>query len=76
MSMLTMGKRVTAWAMVTQNPPAEAWGPSSENLVRKGMVRKFTLGPSSDSTAGKSVNVAARAAITTRIAPQPKGLEE
>ena len=36
------------------------------------MVRKFTLGPSSDSTAGKSVNVAARATITTRIAPSPR----
>ena len=66
-----MGYRVTARVMVSQNPPSESCAPLRENRERNGMVRKSTRGPSSASKAGKSVRVAARAAITTRMAPSP-----
>ena len=65
-----MGYRITARVMAFQNPCSVASGLFSENLVRKGMVSKFTLGPSSVSTAGSRVRVAASEASTTRMAPR------
>ena len=69
MSRLTTGRFVTARVMASQKPPCDVSAPLSENLVRKGMVRKLTRSPSSASTAGSSVSVAASDASTTRIAP-------
>ena len=67
--MLTMGYRVTALVTASQKPCSPGCGGFRENRARKGTVSMPTLGPSSASTAGRSVSVAASAASTTRIAP-------
>ena len=63
------GCLVTTCVILSQNPPCDVSAPFSENFVRNGMVSMSTLGPSSASTAGSRVSVAASDAITTRIAP-------
>ena len=64
------GNRVTARVMDSQNPCSVASGLFSENLLMKGTVSKSILGPSSASTAGSRVRVAASEASTTRMAPR------
>ena len=67
--MLITGRRVTSRVMRSQKPCSECSGLLSENFDSRGTVRRSTLRPSSASTAGSSVSVAASDASTTRIAP-------
>ena len=73
--MLTTGKRVTRRVVTSQNPSCEGASspePSSLPAPMKGIDNRLILGPSSASTAGSSVSVAASATSTTRIAPMPR----
>ena len=67
--MLTTGALVTMRVMWSQNPCSFSSGLLSENRLRNPIERKSTLCPSSVSTAGSSVSVAASVAMTTMIAP-------
>ena len=67
--MLTTGRRMTAWVMMSQNPPLAVSASFNANLPRKGMVRSFTRGPRNERAAGSRVSVEASAASTTRMAP-------
>ena len=74
--MLITGNLVTFCVTTSQKPPFEGSAFSTADLPKYGIRSRFNFGPSSASTAGNSVKLAANATITTRMAPRPSELQD